>query len=232
MLILRTAWLAQSANLWATHASRAGEAGLTADDVRRIAVGPTEGWSPFEAVLLGLADELFRNAAVTDRTWDTLAAEYDLFNMVDAVVTVSETTSHAILFNSLGIQPDDDTTARIPTDDVAYRLDVPDREGYLEAPRIDPLAGDGLRVGRTFRRHPDMAAARGTNPGYVLNPSARGWSRTTASCSSCAPGGTRKRSTSGRSTSAVSAVRGSAGSSRAGLSRGTTPPAGTGTSAL
>ena len=170
MLILRTAWLAQSANLWATHASRAGEAGLTADDVRRIAVGPTEGWSPFEAVLLGLADELFRNAAVTDRTWDTLAAEYDLFNMVDAVVTVSETTSHAILFNSLGIQPDDDTTARIPTDDVAYRLDVPDREGYLEAPRIDPLAGDGLRVGRTFRRHPDMAAARGTNPGYVLNP--------------------------------------------------------------
>lgn len=170
MLLLRTAWLAQSANLWATHASRAGEAGLSDAEVRRIAEGPGDGWSAFETTLLTLADELFRNAAVTDQTWDTLAVQYDLLNMVDAVVTVTETTSHAVLFNSLGIQPDDDTTAGIPTDDVAYRIDVPDREPSLRVPRIEPLEGDGLRVGRTFRRHPDMAAARGTNPGYVLNP--------------------------------------------------------------
>ena len=170
MLILRTAWLTQSANLWATHASRAGESGLSAAEVQRVAEGPAEGWSEFEAVLLGLADELFRNASVTDQTWDTLAEQYDLYNMVDAVVTVNETTSNAILFNSLGIQPDDDTTARIPTDDVAYRVVVPDREPSLGVPRIEPLEGDGLRVGRTFRRHPDMAAARGTNPGYILNP--------------------------------------------------------------
>jgi alkylhydroperoxidase family enzyme len=170
ILLLRTAWLAQSANLWATHASRAGEAGLSDAEVRRIAEGPGDGWSTFETTLLTLADELFRNAAVTDQTWDTLAAQYDLLNMVDAVVTVSETTSHAVLFNSLGIQPDDETTAGIPTDDVAYRIDVLDREPSLRVPRIEPLEGDGLRVGRTFRRHPDMAAARGTNPGYVLNP--------------------------------------------------------------
>ena len=171
MLILRTAWLTQSAHLWATHASRAGEAGLlSAAEVRRVAEGPAEGWSEFEAVLLGLADELFRNASVTDQTWNALAEQYDLFNMVDAVVTVNETTSNAVLFNSLGIQADDDTTARIPTDDVAYRVVVPDREPSLRVPRIEPLEGDGLRVGRTFGRHPDMAAARGTNPGYVLNP--------------------------------------------------------------
>ena len=171
MLILRTAWLTQSAHLWATHASRAGETGLlSAAEVRRVAEGPAEGWSEFEAVLLGLADELFRNASVTDQTWNALAEQYDLFNMVDAVVTVNETTSNAVLFNSLGIQADDDTTARIPTDDVAYRVVVPDREPSLRVPRIEPLEGDGLRVGRTFGRHPDMAAARGTNPGYVLNP--------------------------------------------------------------
>ena len=170
ILILRTAWLTQNGNLWATHASRAGESELTAEDVRRVAEGPPEGWSAFEGVLLGLADELFRHAAVTDQTWDALSVQYDLYNMVDAVVTVNETTAHAILFNSLGIQPDDDTTARIPTDDVAYRVVVPAREPSLTEPRIEPLEGDGLRVGRTFRRHPDMAAARSTNPGYVLNP--------------------------------------------------------------
>ena len=170
LLILRTAWLAQNGNLWATHATRAGDYGLTTDEVRRVAEGPAEGWSDVETDLLGLADELFRNASVTDRTWDALAAQYDLFNLVDAVMTVNETTAHAILFNSLGIQPDDAATARIPTDDVAYRIDVPDREPALTVPRIEPVEGDGLRVGRTFRRHPDMAAARGTNPGYVLNP--------------------------------------------------------------
>jgi len=170
ILILRTAWLAQSANLWATHASRAGEAGLPADEVLRVADGPGEDWSEFETVLIKLADELFQNASVTDETWEALTQEYDLYNMVDAVVTVNETTAHAVLFNSLGIQPDDNTTAQIPTDDVAYRVNAPDREPPLTAPRIEPLQGDGLRVGRTFRRHPDMAEARGTNPGYVLNP--------------------------------------------------------------
>ena len=170
ILILRTAWLTQNANLWATHASRAGESGLTAEEVRRVAEGPAEGWSMFEAVLLGLADELFRNASVTDQTWDTLSDQYDLYNMIDAVVTVSETTSYAILFNSLGIQPDDTTTARIPTNDIAYRVVVPDREPPLTTPRIEPVEGQGLRVTRTFRRHPDLAEARNTNPRYVLNP--------------------------------------------------------------
>ena len=170
ILILRTAWLTQNATLWATHASRAGESGLTAEEVRRVAEGPPDGSIEFEAVLLGLADELFRNASVTDQTWDALSSQYDLYNLMDAVVTVTETTSHAILFNALGTQPDDDTTARIPTNDVTYRVIVPDCEPSLSVPRIEPVEGDGLRVGRTFRRHPDMAAARGTNPGYVLNP--------------------------------------------------------------
>ena len=169
MLILRTAWLTQNANLWATHASRAGEAGLTDDEVLRVAEGPAEGWSEFEAVLVGLADQLFRNSSVTDQTWDALAEEYDLYNLMDAVVTVGEILTRAILFNSLGIQPDDDTTARIPTNDVGYRVVVPDREPPLTTPRIEPEDGDGLRVSRTFRRHPRMAEARSASPGYVNN---------------------------------------------------------------
>ena len=176
MLILRTAWLTQNANLWATHASRAGEVGLTDEEVWRVAEGPNDGWSEFEGVLVGLADELFRNSSVTDQTWDALSEQYDLYHMMDAVVTVNETTAHAILFNSLGIQPDEDTTARIPTNDVGYRVVVPDREPPLTAPRIEPEDGDRLRVTRTFRRHRRLAAARSASPGYVLNPE---WTRLT-----------------------------------------------------
>jgi alkylhydroperoxidase family enzyme len=170
MLILRAAWLTQNANLWATHASRASEAGLTDDEVRRVAEGPTEGWSEFEEALVGLADQLFRNSSITDGTWDTLAGEYDLHNMMDAVVTVGETITQAILFNSLGIQPDDETRARLPTNDVGYRVMAPDREPPLSTPRVEPEDGDGLRVSRTFRRHRRMAEARRAGQGYVLNP--------------------------------------------------------------
>jgi glucose/arabinose dehydrogenase/alkylhydroperoxidase family enzyme len=168
LLILRTAWLTQSANHWATYASRAS---LTPDEVLRVAQGPNEeGWTEFEATLIGMADEFFRNSSITDVTWGRLSQEYDLYNLADAVVTVAEITAQAILFNTLGIQPDDDTTERLPTTSVGYRLVVPDREPPLSVPRIDPLEGDGLRVSRTLRRHPELAEQWYVNDRYVLDP--------------------------------------------------------------
>ena len=174
LLILRTAWLTQNGNLWATHATRAAGAGLTPEEVLRVAQGPISpnsiGWSPFEEALIGLADQLFRNSSVTDATWELLAAEYDQHNLMDAVVTVNEITAQSILFNSLGVQPDDDATSLIPTNDVGYTVVAPDPDPPLAAPRVDPVAGDGLRVTRTLARHPDIAARWNENPRYILDP--------------------------------------------------------------
>ena len=168
LLILRTAWLAQNGYLWSSHAGRSDH-GLTDGEVRRIAEGADEGWTTFERTLVGLADELFRNASVTDRTWAELTRMYSLENVADAVVTVNEITAASVLFNSLGVQPAAGAGHLIPTDDVAYRIDAPDREPPLAAPRIDPVEGDGLRVGRTLRRHPAMADVWYSNPRYVLD---------------------------------------------------------------
>ena len=172
ILILRTAWLTQSANVWAAHAGRAARSGLTAGEVRRVAEGPGDDWDPFEALLIGFADQLFRHSAVTGRTWDALAERYDTHNLIDAVMTVGWTTTNAILFNSLGIQPDDGVPAEalMPVEDVGYRVVVPDQEPPLAAPRVEPVEGDGLRVSRTFLRHPAMVEARNRNPRYVLDP--------------------------------------------------------------
>ena len=170
LLALRTAWLTQSANIWATYASRAASAGLTESEVHRVAEGPGSGWTEFEEVLVGLADELFRNASVTDITWEQLSAEYSSQNLVDAVVTVSDITAQSILFNSLGIQPDSDATSFIPTNDVGYTVVVPDPDPPLVTPRIEPVAGDGLRVGRTLQQHPDMHAQWYANERYILSP--------------------------------------------------------------
>ena len=170
LLILRTAWLTQSANIWATHASRALEVGLTQDEIRRIAQGPNDGWNEFEAILIGLADELFRNSSVTDITWEQLATEYSAQNLVDAVITVAEITTEAILFNSLGIQADADATELIPTNDVGYSVVVPDPDPPLTSPRIQPVEGDGIRVGRTLQQHPDLHAQWYANERYILSP--------------------------------------------------------------
>ena len=172
ILMLRTGWLAQSGNVWANVARRAAEAGLTAEEVRRVAQGPGDAWSEFDAILVGLADQLFRNASVTGRAWDALADRYDVPQLIDAVMTVGDTVQAGILYNSLGIQPDGDTPADalIPTNDVGYSVVVPDPEPPLGAPRIEPLPGDELRVRRTLARSPDMAEARGRYPGYLLDP--------------------------------------------------------------
>ncbi|MEE2636184.1 MAG: carboxymuconolactone decarboxylase family protein [Acidobacteriota bacterium] len=167
LLILRTAWLTQSGYLWADHVPKARIVGVKADELRQIAVGPSDpGWESFETTLLWLADELFRNSSVRDETWTALEARYDLYNLVDAVMTVNETTLLAMLYNSLGVQPDADALARFP-EDVPYRLDIPEPEPPLTEPRVAPLEGTGIRVGRTFGRHPRMQAARSGQSGYV-----------------------------------------------------------------
>ena len=167
LLILRTAWLAQNRLLWADHAPTARLVGLTAEDVRRIAEGPAApGWSPFEANLLRLADELYRNSSVRNAVWAALDERYDLLELVDAVMTVNQSTLLAMLLNSFGVQPDDDALARWPAD-VPYRLDVANPEPPLREPRVAPLEGPGIRVGRTFGRHPRMQAARSGQSGYV-----------------------------------------------------------------
>ena len=167
LLILRTAWLCQSSYLWADHAPTARAAGIMPDELHRIAAGPdAAGWDPFEATLLRLADELYVNSSVRDATWNALGARYDLYDLFSAVMAVNETTLVAMLYNSWGVQPDDNAYARFPAD-VPYMLDVPAPEPPLTTPRVAPLEGPGIRVGRTFGRYPAMQTARSGQSGYV-----------------------------------------------------------------
>ena len=167
ILILRTAWLAQNASIWSGHAAAAQSVGLTASDLRRIASGPdADGWSRVDATLLRMVDELFVSSSVTDATWDAVSAHYDVPNMVDAVMTVAEFTTLSMVLNSFGVQPDEETTFRLPTD-IAYQVVVRPREPPRMRPRIDPIDGPGFRVGRTIARNPQVSETWGGNTNYV-----------------------------------------------------------------
>lgn len=158
LLILRTAWLCGNRPLWSAHAARARRAGMTATEIRRVAEGPeTPGWDSFDATLLRVADQLYRNSSVTDATWQALSGKYDMFQSMEAVETVNHFTMLALLYNSLGVQPEEGSTDRMPTD-VPYRIKVPDREPPLAAARVAPNEGPGIAVGRTFGKHPTLSA--------------------------------------------------------------------------
>ena len=166
ILILRTGWLLNNDYIWSAHVPAARAAGLSTDDVRRVAEGPeARGWQPFEATLLRLADQLFRNSFVNAAAYKALTAEYDLHHTMDAIMTVNNFTTLGLMYNALGIQPDPWNADRIPTD-VPYRVVVPPREAPLTVARVDPVPGTGLAVTRTFARHAKLAAAR-TGSNYV-----------------------------------------------------------------
>ena len=167
ILILRIGWLLNNDYVWSEHASVARRLGMTTDELRRIAQGPDpRGWDPFEATLLRLADELFRNSSVTDGTWKALAASYDLYHLMDAVMTVTDFTAMSLLYNSAGVQPDVDVTDHIPTD-IPYRVVVPTREPALNVARVEPVEGRGIAIGRTFQRYPKLAEPRSSGSSYV-----------------------------------------------------------------
>lgn len=160
LLVLRTSWLLNSEYIWSSRAPLAQTAGLTADEVRRVAEGPeARGWTPLEATLLRLADQMFRNSSITNAVYASLTAEYDLHHTMDAVMTVANVTTLGLMYNALGVQPDAWNPDRIPAN-VPYRVAVPEREPPLRVARVAPVPGTGLAVTRTFARHPALAAAR------------------------------------------------------------------------
>jgi 4-carboxymuconolactone decarboxylase len=89
-------------------ASRAGGEGsgiLTDAEIARIAQGPdAPGWTEEHKAVLQAADELRREAFISDATWKTLAKYYTTQQMIEIVYTVGGYTMTGVAINSLGIQ--------------------------------------------------------------------------------------------------------------------------------
>jgi 4-carboxymuconolactone decarboxylase len=116
MLILRTGWNAQSEYEWAQHVGSVGRARDYGLDPRRIAEGAdAPGWDPFEQSILHAADELYRDAMVSDRTWKELAARFDAPLLMSAVFTASSYRATAMALNAFGVQlePDDERFPKV-----------------------------------------------------------------------------------------------------------------------
>jgi hypothetical protein len=167
LLGLRAAWLARSGYMWAIAPTLARRAGLTDADLRRIAQGPDAPGGPVRgSTLLRSADELHIDSFISDASWKTLSARFDLPQMIDTIDTTAETTMYSGLFNSLGsrlnrgssIDCRRDSRTRSPrSEPTCASTHAADRAGGGAAGG----RGGGANVFRTFNKHPPADRVRG-----------------------------------------------------------------------
>jgi len=108
ILILRAGWLCRSDYEWAQHVVIGRIAGLSDDEIDRVADGPdAPGWSAADATLLHAADELHRESCLSDATWAALRERLSTEQILDVIFTVGQYAMLAGALNSLGVQVDE-----------------------------------------------------------------------------------------------------------------------------
>jgi AhpD family alkylhydroperoxidase len=116
LVVLRVAVLRNCPYEWAQHEILAFDAGLTAEEIERVAAGPeAPGWAPRDRALLRAVEELVQDACVSDPTWVALAGELDRRQLMDLVFTVGAYEVLAMAFRSFGVQLDDDLRRKRPS---------------------------------------------------------------------------------------------------------------------
>jgi AhpD family alkylhydroperoxidase len=107
LVILRVAANCGSEYERGHHERLARRAGLTADEIARVAEGPdAPGWSDRDATLLRAVDELHVGRRISDALWAQLAAERSAVDLIELCLLVGHYEMLAMTIESLGIQPD------------------------------------------------------------------------------------------------------------------------------
>ncbi len=108
ILILRIGWLCKAEYEWAQHVIIGKAAGMSDDDVKAIADGPSSShWGDKERLLLQATDELRADSFVSEATWNALSKHYSTQQLMDLVFTVANYNLVSMVLNSLGVQLDD-----------------------------------------------------------------------------------------------------------------------------
>ena len=107
LVIMRVAVLTRSEYEWAAHSRGGRQAGMDDADVSRVIAGPgAAGGTVQETLLLSAVDDLYRDNAINDATWDALAKEFSEQQLLDVMFTVGAYRSAAYAINSAGVQLD------------------------------------------------------------------------------------------------------------------------------
>lgn len=105
LVVLRTDWLCQSPYNWGEHAKVAKRFGITSDEIEQVTVGSSaDCWNEHDRALLKVAEELHKDAMVSDETWEVLSRSFDQKQMFELIVLVGQFTLVTYFQNSLRLR--------------------------------------------------------------------------------------------------------------------------------
>ncbi|MHB8670277.1 MAG: carboxymuconolactone decarboxylase family protein [Acidimicrobiales bacterium] len=105
LVILRVSWRCRAPYEWAQHVAIATDAGLSAEEIRRVATGPEGvGWSQSDTTLLTAVDQLLDDYCINDATWRALSSVYDEQQLIELPMLAGHYALLAGTLNSLGVQ--------------------------------------------------------------------------------------------------------------------------------
>jgi 4-carboxymuconolactone decarboxylase len=99
ILALRTAHNCKSEFEWVEHSRFARAAGLTDEEIDRVANGADPRWSRKHQLLLMAADEMHRDSSICERTWSELAEHYSTAELVEATYVIGQYTMLSMVAN-------------------------------------------------------------------------------------------------------------------------------------
>ena len=103
LLALRAAWNCRSAFEWGHHFLYARAAGMSDEEIARVAESPDEGWAEEEQDLLIAADELHAHCDLSERTWQRLRERFSDAQLVEIPFVVGHYTMLSMVANSTGV---------------------------------------------------------------------------------------------------------------------------------
>jgi alkylhydroperoxidase family enzyme len=105
LAILRVGWLCQAPYEFGEHVGQARRLGFTGEEIDRITVGSeATGWDDHERAILRAAEELHKNAMLSDATWLQLAQRLDDRQLFELLIVVGQFTATAYFQNSLRLR--------------------------------------------------------------------------------------------------------------------------------
>lgn len=105
LAILRTGWLCGAPFEWGEHVAIGQRAGLgTAEMAALTQEADLAGWDETDRAIVRAAEELHRDAAISDAVWNELASFLDERQLIELVYVVGHYTKVAYLQNALRLR--------------------------------------------------------------------------------------------------------------------------------
>jgi 4-carboxymuconolactone decarboxylase len=103
IVILRVGWRSQSEYEFGQHTVIGKQAGLTDDEITRLARSDLDGWNDDDAALVGLADDLCAHNVVSDDIWAAVSKRWSESQLLELLMLAGYYRLVSGVLNSAGV---------------------------------------------------------------------------------------------------------------------------------